>query len=59
MTINDAIKYARSRAVSYDKMLEYADGRDEIEYFKRNADMLRKLCDEVERLRRIAGRETK
>lgn len=55
MKVADAIKYARSRAVSYDGMIEYADGKDEIEYFQRNADMLRTLCNEVERLQRLIG----
>jgi hypothetical protein len=55
MKITKAIEYARSRAASYDNMIEYADGKDEIEYFQRNADMLRTLCNEVERLQRLIG----
>lgn len=59
MKFEDAIKYARQRAASYDKMLEYMNSRDEVEYITRNAEMLRTLCNEVERLRRITGRAEK
>lgn len=59
MKVEDAIKYARQRATSYDKKIEYAENQDEYDYFQRNADMLRTLCNEVERLRRITGREKK
>lgn len=53
MTVDEAIKYARERAKRFDVMAASIDDIfDDPAFCKRNADMLRTLCNEIERLRK-------
>lgn len=52
MTVDEAVKHARRRIEHYRDMQKlFSDMPDEERYFKRNADALEALCDEVVRLR--------
>lgn len=59
MTVDEAIKSARERAKRFDIMARDIEDVLDVDYCKRNADMLRTLCNEIERLRKQTGRGKK
>lgn len=59
MTVDEAIKYARERATRFDAIRRDLEDVLDINFCERNADMLRTLCNEIERLRKQTGRKKK
>lgn len=59
MTVDEAIKYARERAQRFDTMAANIDDAFDNDFCKKNADMLRTLCNEIERMRKLSGRKKK
>lgn len=59
MTVDEAIRYARERAKHFDIMARDIEDVFDVDFCKRNADMLRTLCNEIERLRKQTGKGKK
>lgn len=59
MTADEAIRYARERAKRFDIMARDIEDVFDVDFCKRNADMLRTLCNEIERLRKQTGKGKK
>lgn len=59
MTVDEAIRYARERAKRFDIMARDIEDVFDVAFCERNADMLRTLCNEIERLRKQTGKGKK
>ena len=59
MTVDEAIRYAQERAKRFDRMARDIEDVFDVDFCKRNADMLRTLCNEIERLRKQTGKGKK
>ena len=59
MTVDEAIRYARERAKRFDTMARDIEDVFDVDFCKKNADMLRTLCNEIDRLRKQTGKGKK